>query len=363
MNNSNQSKLAASFEFRFSNFDFRAPMISSRWIGKRKPYWDRLGLIIEKTGRRGLSVLTYSELSELGLLYRQIAADLASVREDPLSRPWAGYLNQLLARAHNLIYMGRTAHPWSILDFYRREFPRVFRRTWKYTALAFMLFIAGAIAGFLATLGDPALQRFFLGPQMSASIDRREMWTHSVLTIKPLASSAIMTNNLTVSFTMFAAGILGGLGTVYLLAMNGVVMGVIGAACWQAGMSVQLWSFVAPHGILELPAVFIAGGGGLLLARGLLFPGELPRRESVNFYGGQGVRLALGIIPLLLVAGVLEGFFSPSSLPVAAKFACSAAAGGLLFLYLRSGRGVEPSRVESRESRVEQPESLESKVE
>ena len=316
-------------------------MISSRWIGKRKPYWDRLGLIIEKTGRRGLSVLTYSELSELGLLYRQIAADLASVREDPLSRPWAGYLNQLLARAHNLIYMGRTARPRHILGFYRHEFPRIFRQTWKYTGLAFMLFIVGGMAGFFASLADPSLQRFFLGPEMSATIDRREMWTHSVLTIKPLASSAIMTNNLSVSFMMFATGILGGMGTVYLLAMNGVLIGVIGAACWQAGMSLQLWSFVAPHGILELPAVFIAGGGGLLLARGLLFPGELPRRDSLTYYGGQGVRLALGIIPLLLVAGVLEGFFSPSYLPPTAKFACSAAAGGLFVCYLRSSRGVE----------------------
>lgn len=312
-------------------------MISSRWLAKRKPYWDRLGAIIDKTGRRGLSVLAYAELSELGLLYRQIAADLASVREDPSSQRWAAYLNQLLARAHNIIYMGRSARPRGILDFYRHEFPRTFRHTWKYTALAFMLFMAGAMAGFFATLADPSLQRFFLGPEMSASIDRREMWTHSVLAIKPLASSAIMTNNLSVSFTMFAAGILGGIGTVYLLAMNGVLIGVIGVACWQAGMSLQLWSFVAPHGILELPAVFIAGGGGLLLARGLLFPGELPRRESLTYYGGQGVRLALGIIPLLLVAGVLEGFVSPSSLPVVAKFACSVAAGGLLIFYLATG--------------------------
>jgi uncharacterized membrane protein SpoIIM required for sporulation len=325
-------------------------MISARWIEKRKPYWDRLALMIEKAGRRGLRVLTYAELSELSLLYRQIAADLAVVREDPLSRPWAGYLNQLLARAHNLIYMGRTVRPRFILAFYGSEFPRLFRETWKYTALAVMLFIAGALAGFLATLADPALQRFFLGPEMSATIDRREMWTHSVVTVKPLASSAIMTNNLTVSFTMFAAGILAGVGTVYLLAMNGVMLGVIGAACWQAGMSLQLWSFVAPHGILELPAIFIAGGGGLLLGRGLLFPGEMPRRESVAYYGGQGVRLALGIIPLLVVAGVLEGFFSPSSLPAAAKFACSAAAGGLLVLYLRSS---QESRVKSQESKVE----------
>ena len=187
-------------------------MISSRWIEKRKPYWDRLALIIEKAGRRGSGVLSYAELSELGLLYRQIAADLAAVREDPLSRPWAGYLNQLLARAHNLIYMGRTVRPRSILGFYGREFPRLFRETWKYTALAFMLFIAGALAGFLATLADPALQRFFLGPEMSATIDRREMWTHSVVTIKPLASSAIMTNNISVGFMTFALGITAGLG-------------------------------------------------------------------------------------------------------------------------------------------------------
>ena len=199
-------------------------------------------------------------------------------------------------------------------DFYRHEFPRVFRETWKYTALAFMLFMAGALAGFFASLADPAFQRFFLGPEMSATIDRREMWTHSVLTIKPLASSAIMTNNLTVSFTMFAVGIMGGIGTVYLLAMNGVMIGVIGAACWQAGMSLQLWSFVAPHGILELPAVFIAGGGGLASGARFAFPGELPRRESVGFLrrtgsapgvrhhpapgrGGSAGRIFLSVLP------------------------------------------------------------------
>jgi len=319
-------------------------MINSRWIGKRKPHWDRLGAIIQKTGRRGVRVLAYPELSELGVLYRQIAADLATVREDPLSRPWAAYLNRLLARAHNLIYMGHSARPRGIWEFYRHDFPRIFRQTWKYTALAFTLFIAGAMAGFFASLGDPSLQRFFLGPAMSGTIDRREMWTHSVLTVKPLASSSIMTNNLSVSFTLFAAGIMAGVGTLYLLAMNGVLVGVISAACWQAGMSLQLWSFLAPHGILELPAIFIAGGGGLLLARGLLFPGELPRRESLAFYGAQGVRLALGIIPLLIVAGVLEGFFSPSYLPAGAKFACSAAAGGLLLLYLGTA-GRENSRV------------------
>jgi uncharacterized membrane protein SpoIIM required for sporulation len=325
-------------------------MISARWLAKRKPYWERLETIVKKSSRRGLGALDHAELRELGQLYRQIAADLATVREDPLSQQLAVFLNRLLARAHNLIYMGRPASPRGILTFYREDFPRIFRETWNYTALAVMLFLGGALAGFFACLADPAFQRFLLGPQMSDTIDRRVMWTHSILTVKPLASSAIMTNNLSVSFTTFAVGILGGVGTMYFLTLNGVLIGVIAAACWQAGMSLQLWSFVAPHGALELPAIFIAGGGGLLLARGLLFPGELRRREALTLYGGKGVRLALGIIPLLLVAGTIEGFFSPSGLPIAAKFACSVAAGGLLVLYLtQCGRAKSGTKTEGPE--------------
>src|SRR6202035_4771106 len=98
----------------------------------------------------------------------------------------------------------------------------------------------------------------------------------------------------------------------------------VGAATAHAGMALQLWSFVAPHGSLELPAIFTAGGAGLEIARGLLFPGLLPRRESLVRAGGRGARLLLGTIPMLVVAGVIEGFFSPTQAPVAMKFALAA---------------------------------------
>ncbi len=309
-------------------------MIPARWLEKRKPHWDRLESILDASGRRGVAALSPRELQELALLYRQVAADLATVREDPMSRRLADYLNQLLARAHNLIYMGRRSSPRGIIPFYARTFPEVFCATFDYTALAAALFAAGALLGFLAALGDSTFQRFFLGPGMTETIERRQMWTHSILTIKPLAASGIMTNNLTVSFMVFALGITGGLGTIYMLALNGLMMGVVSAACWQAGMSLQLWEFVAGHGVLELPSVFIAGGAGLLLARGLLFPGRLPRRQSVAYYGGHAARLILGIIPLLIVAGLIEGFISPSPLPPLVKFAMAGILAALLALYL-----------------------------
>jgi uncharacterized membrane protein SpoIIM required for sporulation len=146
-----------------------------------------------------------------------------------------------------------------------------------------------------------------------------------------------MTNNLSVSFMAFAAGITGGLGTLYLLFFNGIMIGVIGTACATYGMSVPLWSFVSPHGVLELPAIFIAGGAGLRMARSLLFPGMLSRRDSLSIGGTEAVRLLVGVIPMLIVAGTIEAFFSPSSAPVWLKFTAAGVLFALLIAYLWSG--------------------------
>jgi uncharacterized membrane protein SpoIIM required for sporulation len=143
-----------------------------------------------------------------------------------------------------------------------------------------------------------------------------------------------MTNNMSVGFMTFALGITAGLGTIYMMAFNGLLIGVIGMACWHSGMSVQLWSFVAPHGVLELPAIFIAGGAGLRIAQGLLFPGVLPRRDSLAQAGVEAVQLVLGTIPILIVAGLIEAFVSPTSLPVPLKFSMAAALFVLLGVYL-----------------------------
>ena len=129
---------------------------------------------------------------------------------------------------------------------------------------------------------------------------------------------------------------------MFSLILNGLLIGVIGVACFEGNMSNMLWSFVAPHGVLELPAIFISGGAGLLLAKGLLFPGLLTRRESIFRAGAQSARLMLGVIPTLVVAGIIEGFFSPTSLPPVLKYSFAAAVFALFALYLtRSGKEKE----------------------
>src|SRR5882724_10620520 len=309
-------------------------MISTRWLEKRKTYWARLELLVDRSNKGGISILEHHELQELGLLYRQTASDLATVREDVTSNQLAFYLNQLLGRAHNLIYMGHKPKISGLVRFYAQTFPRVFRETFRQTLLAFLIFVVTGIATWAVTIHDPAFAHRMLGPQMMDTIERKEMWTQSIVTIKPLAASGIMTNNLAVSFATFAMGITAGIGTIWMMVTNGMLIGVIGAATWQAGMALQLWSFVAPHGVLELPAIFIAGGAGLEIARGMLFPGLLPRKISLAQAGGRGARLLLGTIPMLIIAGLIEGFFSPSHSPVALKFLLAAVLFAALATYL-----------------------------
>jgi uncharacterized membrane protein SpoIIM required for sporulation len=112
------------------------------------------------------------------------------------------------------------------------------------------------------------------------------------------------------------------------------MLGAVAVVCQKAGMGVLLWSFVAPHGSLELPALVIAGAAGLRLGHGMLFPGIYKWKDSVARAGGEAVRLVSGVIPMLMIAGTLEGFFSPSSAPVALKFSIGAGLFALLLVWL-----------------------------
>ena len=309
-------------------------MISTFWLEKRQLHWKRLEQLLDQVKGTGLKSLTRSELQEMGLLYRQAAADLSALREDPTGKSYARSLNLLLSRAHNTIYAGEKSSARGILHFYRYTYPQIFRDNLKLITASFLLFVVGALVGTLLALTRPDYMRLFLGPHMMETIERHKMWTDSVVAVSPAASSGIMTNNIAVSFLAFAWGITGGVFTVLLLVFNGVMIGVVGTACWLNDMSLSLWSFVAPHGVLELPAIFIAGGAGLRLGQGLLFPGLLSRADSLAKAGGEAVRLLMGVVPILVVAGLIEGFISPSALPWPWKFTMSGAVGVMFFSFL-----------------------------
>jgi uncharacterized membrane protein SpoIIM required for sporulation len=307
-----------------------AIIVSNQWLHKRRPYWERLAKLLAQADASGLRSLTRAELQETALLYRQMASDLSTLRQDSTARAYTEHVNQLLARAHHIIYSTRGTSFLNLFRYMRDGYPAVVQRNIRYVLLSLAVTLAGGLLGSVLTLARPQFMRTMLGPEMVATIERHEMWTHSVVAIAPEASGWIMTHNLSVCFVAFAGGVIFGLGALYSMFFNGLLLGVIAVACQQHGMAIDLWSFVAPHGALELPSIILSGAAGFRLGQGVLFPGLYRWRDSVARAGVEASRLVAGIIPLLVIAGTLEGFFSPSDAPVPLKFTV----GGLLFSLL-----------------------------
>jgi len=312
-------------------------MITNLWMDYRKNNWNRLDALLSQVGSSGVKSLTASELRELGLLYRQAAADLSTVRSDRTSRTLEQYLNRLVGRAHNLVYSGKRISAMSLWNFLAHGYPRLLRRLSAYVYLATGVTILSAILGVLITLVRPDFGALFMGPAMMDSVNQHKMWTEQILVAKAPFSSLIMTNNIGVCFVTFAGGITAGLWTLYALFQNGLMLGVIAVVCAQHGLSLSLWSFIAAHGALELPSIMLAGAAGLRLAAGILFPGLLRRREAIAVAGAEAVQLVAGTIPLLIIAGTLEAFLSPTHAPVALKFSVGAFLFVALIFWLSEG--------------------------
>lgn len=304
-----------------------------RWVARRETNWQQLDKLLRQAERRGLSALSAAQVRELASLYRSVSADLARARTQQVGQRLSGDLQRLVARGYNQIYQGSRRQEWqAVLNFVLWGFPRVLRQTWPYTLAAAALFGSAMLAAWWLAWRDPAFIDLMLPSELIELVrDRGELWFGSILGIEPLASTNIAINNLQVAAGTVAGGITGGLYTVYILLLNGLAIGTVAALVAQHGLAAPFWGFVVPHGSLELPAIFLAGGAGLLIARALLFPGRYRRADALKLYGGQVAQLTVGVAGLLAIAGAIEGFFSPNpAIPDAVKYL----AGAILFACL-----------------------------
>ncbi|MGQ0720415.1 MAG: stage II sporulation protein M [Candidatus Eiseniibacteriota bacterium] len=287
-----------------------------------------------------------SELREFWRLYRAATSRLAALQAEGRSDEEAWYLNRLVGAAHAVLY--RSARERSAgreaIAFLSRGWPARVRAELRLVGLAAALFAAGGAAGAFYAARDPGFLGLVAPPELIASVERGEMWTGEILSVAPAASSFLFANNLTVAVAAFALGITGGLGTAWLLAMNGVMLGAIAWSVGAAGMAADFWGFVVPHGVLELPAIFFSGAAGLVLARGMLFPGARPWSRAVPAAARDALALFAGCAPVLLVAAGIEAWVSPESWPFAAKAALGAVLGaGLVAWVMRPLKPDSPS--------------------
>ncbi|UCC94421.1 MAG: stage II sporulation protein M [Candidatus Omnitrophota bacterium] len=308
---------------------------SSQFIDRKRQRWQALSHLLNKIQLKGFRNLAPGELKSLGELYREVSADLAFSKTHLGDEKLLHYLNDLVAKAHGYIYQTKPARLKALWQFYYYQFPPLFRQTSNFTLIAFGIFMFGALLGFFTALNEENFPILLIPPSIMESIEQEKMWTQDITSVAPLASSTIMTNNISVTFTAFALGITLGIGTFYILAFNGLRLGVIAYLITIHDMSLDFWSFVLPHGVIELTCIFISGGAGLILGSGLLLPSQLRRKDALTIKAKIAVKLVLGCIPPLIIAGIIEGFISPADfLPAWLKLLFALLAGFLFYLYL-----------------------------
>ena len=276
------------------------------------------------------------EVREFGELYRRAATDLAIARSETRDPKLINYLNSLVIRAHGKIYRAENQGANLIWDFFAKDFPGAFRRTWRYTAFALAVFMFFAVASFVLCYNDMAFADQLGLSGIKTAAETNQQWWLRLNESNQIGSSQILTNNILVSFMAFAYGAFFGIGTIYVLVQNGLSIGGVLGVCYKVNPEFgnSLATFMVGHGVIEMSCIFIAAGAGLLIGYSLINPGDLTRAQSLKKNGLEAARLAIGCACLLVVAGIIEGFLSPSSLPSYVKFGTGILSGIALYSYL-----------------------------
>lgn len=309
---------------RATERDAHGKSIMSNFILKRKQEWDELEKLVRRaSGRHALWRMSPADLTRLDVLYRRATVDLAQVSSRTDDLHLRQYLNQLVASAHSIIYLPQREPLGKRAGLFVLEgFARVVARQWRYHLVALLLTIGGTLAGYEASMRDPAATYALMPDQevrrLGAGHDRlveylRDGRDQSEQD-KSFFAAFLFSNNFRVAMIALAAGVLGGIPTILLLVYNGMILGVFIAVHHSNGIYAEVWAWLLPHGITEIGAIILCGGVGLLLGRSLICPGRYNRLQSLNLAGREGFRTVMGAGIMLFFAALIESFLRQSHL-------------------------------------------------
>jgi uncharacterized membrane protein SpoIIM required for sporulation/uncharacterized RDD family membrane protein YckC len=324
-------------------------------VAEGRSRWEAFGVRIAETRRRGLSRIREEEVTAFVAEYRETATDLARLRTADRGRGGDAVfaLSRLVAGAHNLIYRRPSQTAARVLTFMAADVPREVRRSWRFVLVSSLLLFVPAFITIGAIVRNPALAEQLLPPSMLQRAEEGRTRANTGGDYLPSGeeragaglSGMLMTNNVKVALLAFAGGITVGVLTVLSLVFNGIAALGAGVGLYIVnGIGGQILGFVAAHGVLELAAICISGAGGLLLAAGVLLPGERTRRVALVENAKRALTLLACAVLFLVIAGVIEGNISPSRLPDSAKYATSLITAVAMLWYLSQGRDYSSPR-------------------
>lgn len=308
----------------------------NRLLDQNKDNWERLEDLLSMLSGSGLRGLSRMEVREFGELYRRAASDLAIARAETRDPKVINYLNNLVIRAHGRIYRAESEGVNLIGKFFAKDLPQTFRRNWAYMAIAFAAFAGSAVFGFAATWIDTDFTHFVMLSGVTQEITANNQWWKGLNEANQIGASQILSNNILVTFRVFAMGAFLGIGSFYDLAFEGARLGSVFAASYKLNppFGNALASFVVGHGVIELSTIFFCGGAGMMIGYSIIDPGDLSRAQALKKKGIEAARIVIGCACFLVVAGTIEGFLSPSDLPAIVKIATGAGTGLAMYSYL-----------------------------
>ena len=308
----------------------------NRFLDQKKDNWQRLEDLLSMQQGGSLRGLSRMEVREFGDLYRRAASDLAIARAETRDPKLINYLNSLVIRAHGKIYRAESRGVNLIWRFFSEDFPRTFRQNWVYMAVAFGVFAGFALFGFVATWIDTDFTHFVMLSGITQEINSNNQWWLDLNHANQVGASQILSNNILVTFRVFAMGAFFGIGAFYDLAFEGARLGSVFAACYKLNppFGNALATFVVGHGVIELSTIFFCGGAGMMIGYAMINPGDLTRAQALKKKGIEAARIVIGCASFLVVAGTIEGFLSPSDLPPIIKIGTGVGTGIAMYFYL-----------------------------
>lgn len=309
----------------------------NRFVSERKSNWKRLEELLAKTeGVSGLRGLPRAEVRELGELYRLAATDLAVARAETRDAKLINYLNSLVIRSHGKIYRAEGQGLNLIWDFFAKDFPRTFRKNWIFIAIAFGVELVFAVLAFVLVYNDLTFADVIGVGDIRYAVAAKQHWWLSLNDSNQISTTFLFTHNIRVSIMVFVLGVFFCIGSLLLLAYSGIDFGGTLGVCYALDPSFgnALTTFVIGHGVIETFCIYIAGGAGMIIGYAIINPGNLSRTDALKKKGIESARLVMGCAAILVLAGFIEGFLSPSNLPAWAKYATGITTGIAMLAYL-----------------------------